>query len=522
MKKSDSGINNLIGKVTLVTLVSKVLGFFREILIANQYGSSAEADVFFMVTGLIALVGMLFTDSISTTFVPILSDINIAQGREGKIRHTNNLVNLLSIVMVFISILTVVFAPYIVSVAAIGFSGEQFNSAVKFLRIGTPMMVLSSVVGVFTGFLQSERRHLSYSAIGIPFNLIYIIYLVILSDTYGVEGLMYASVFAVLIQILFLAPTLRSRGYRYSFHVDPRDSYVWKTIKLSGPVMIGFAVSDISNFVERTIASTLPVGSISYLNYGEKIRALIVSVFVFAILNVIYPPLSEAASEDDFSQFKKIMATGVNLTLIVAIPATIVLFAYSQPIIRVLFQRGEFTSVDTEMTSTILMLYSLGLMFEGVRHVFVRAYYAIQNTKTPFIVSVATGGLTILFSLVLMRSLGVFGLALAKTLAFIMTSVLIFFLLRKRLDGIGAMSYLKTGIKILIASGVALIVSKGIYALLFNLLLSLQEGVRTFLSLGVSLSISFIVYIVLSYLLGVSEIRNAVDGVLRTVRSRRS
>lgn len=522
MKKSDSGINNLIGKVTLVTLASKVLGFFREILIANQYGSSAEADVFFMVTGLIALVGMLFTDSISTTFVPILYDINVKQGCEGKIRHSNNLVNLLGIVMVFISILTSVFAPYIVSVAAIGFSGEQFNSAVKFLRIGAPMMVLSSVVGVFTGFLQSERRHLSYSAIGIPFNLIYIIYLMTLSDTYGVEGLMYVSVFAVLIQIIFLAPSLKRRGYRYSLHLDLQDFYVWKTIKLSGPVMIGFAVSDISNLMVRTIASILPVGSISYLNYGEKIRALIVSVFVIAILNVIYPPLSEAASEDDFSQFKKIMATGVNLTLIVAIPATIVLFAYAQPIIRVLFQRGEFTSVDTEMTSKILMLYSLGLMFEGVRHVFARAYYAIQNTKTPFIIAIISASLSIAFSLLLMDSLGVFGLALGKTLSLVITAFLIFFLLRKRLNGLGTMSYLKTGFQILFASLIALLVSKGIYALSINLLLSLQEGMRTFFALALSLSLSFIVYIAASYLLGVREIRNAIDGVLRMVRARRS
>lgn len=201
--------------IIIFTLGSKFLGFFREVLIAAKFGSGIETDTFFIaLTATSLLVGFL-RNAITTTFIPILSEIESKEGKKGKIEHTNNMINIAFIVSIIFVIFNFILAPYIIKLFARGFEGEQFTLAVKLVRIGSPMILFSGIIGVFTGYLQSEQKFTSSAAIGVPFNFVYIFFLLFLSNKFGIKGLMVTAVVAVASQFLIQIPEAKSTGYIY-------------------------------------------------------------------------------------------------------------------------------------------------------------------------------------------------------------------------------------------------------------------------------------------------------------------
>ena len=159
----------------------------------------------------------IISNVIKTTSVPILSEIETKEGKQGKINYTSNMINIVALLSTIVAIFAWFFSPVIISLIAKGFYGEQYNLAIKLFRIGLPMVILSSTIGAITGFLQSEQRHISSAAIGFPFNFVYIFYLVFLSSKFGIKGLMVAGVFAVLCQLLIQIPELRKSNYTYKY-----------------------------------------------------------------------------------------------------------------------------------------------------------------------------------------------------------------------------------------------------------------------------------------------------------------
>ena len=209
------------------------------------------------------------------------------------------------------------FAPLIVKVLAKGFIGEQFDLAVKLTRMGMPMILFSGVIGAITGYLQSEHKFTSSSAIGLPFNFVYIFYLLFLSTIFRIKGLMVAAVLAVLSQLLIQLPETKKAGYKYKFVFDFKDKYIKKLLYLSLPVLIGVAINDLNVIVDKTLASSLTSGSISTLNYANKLNGLILGVFISAITTVIFPILSKEVNNKNIPGLKEAMGYGVNFILLI-------------------------------------------------------------------------------------------------------------------------------------------------------------------------------------------------------------
>ncbi|MDP3443886.1 MAG: murein biosynthesis integral membrane protein MurJ [Ignavibacteria bacterium] len=482
---------------------SKMLGFVREMLIAARFGSGFDTDTFFIALTATGLFTSMFTQSLSTTMIPIMSNVENNEGKEGKKRHTNNLLNIVVVLSLGVMILGWIFSPLIIRLLAHGFKGEQFELAVSMMRIGMPVVVFSGIIGIYGGYLHSESMFIETSAAQFPFNFTYIIFLLFLSSFLGIKGLMVTSVLAVSSQILILFPGIKKTGYKYKFILNFKDPYIKRMLHLIIPVLVSVAVNDLNQIVDRSLASTLVEGSISSLNYSARLNSLVLAVFITAIATVLFPMLSYEAVKETYDNFKKLVRNGVNIILIITIPATIGMVVLTDPIVKLTFERGAFDSVATQMTSQALLFYALGLVGMALRTFMERVYYSLQDTKTPMLNGFLAVGLNIVLNFMLIGPMAHRGLALATSIATTVTTGYLFYGLRKKIGPLGLSIIVRCGAKALAASIAMGIV---VYQIYYSLINSFAGG--TVLELGMllfSIGVGVIVYLVIMYFLKVDE-----------------
>jgi putative peptidoglycan lipid II flippase len=281
------------------------------------------------------------------------------------------------------------------------------------------------------------------------------------------------------------------------------------------PVLIGSAVQQINTVIDKTLASSLVEGSISALTYASRINDLIISVFVMAITTVIFPMLSKAFSQDDEVQVRKIMGEGINIILIITVPATIGILILAKPMVRIFFQRGAFSEVATQMTSSALIFYSLGLVGSSLRLMLNKVYYSFQDTKTPMINGAIAVGLNIVLNLILIRYMAHAGLALATSISATFTTLLLFLDLRKKIGPMGLKKYLICFAKTLFASIIMGIVVYGLFYGLMPLLPN--KKIIELIGLLVSVAIGALIYFLLCCILRVKEIRILLSTLIKRI-----
>ncbi|MBZ2175013.1 murein biosynthesis integral membrane protein MurJ [Schnuerera sp. xch1] len=484
--------------IAIFTLISKFLGFIREVLIASQYGSGYETDTYFVAMTATTIIMTTIGTSLNTTLIPIFTEIEERKGRKGKLKFLNNIFNVVFFTAIILALLGFLLSPVIIKILAKGFEGEQFDLAVKLNRIGLPIIIFLGFTYIFSGYLHSSQIFGPPAIMGIPYNFVFIFFLLFMADKINISDLMLASVFATSTQFLIQIPAIRHQGFRYRLDVNLKDIYISKTFKLIVPVILGSAVQKINTIIDKTLASSLVDGSISALNYAARINDVIVSVFIMAVTTVIFPMLSKAFSQQDNKQIRRIMGQGINIILIITVPATIGILILAEPIVRLFFERGEFTSIATNMTSSALFFYSLGLVGISLRLMLNKVFYSFQDTKTPMMNGALAVGLNIILNLIFVRFMDHSGLALATSISVTLTSAFLFLNLRKKIGPIGLTAYIKTFIKTLAAS---LIMGVVVYFMFYGLSAKFAtnkiiELLILLLSIGTGALIYFILCIV--------------------------
>ncbi|NMB33708.1 MAG: murein biosynthesis integral membrane protein MurJ [Clostridium sp.] len=493
--------------IIIFTLASKVLGFFREILIAAKFGSGADTDTFFIALAAIGLFTSMITQSINTTMIPVLSEVEVVEGKEGKKNHTSNLLNIICMLSFAITILAWILAPLVVKSLAAGFEGEQFSFAVLLMRIGLPAIIFAGVQGVFAGYLESELMFTESSIAQFPYNFVYIFSLVFMSSIFGIKGLMVTSVLATLSQIIIQIPGMKKAGFRYRFMLDFKDKYAKKIIYLIPPVLISTTVNDINKMIDKSLASGLVEGSISALNYASKLEGLSTGIFITAITTVIYPMLSQRANKDNLDGFKKSIIYGINIILLITIPAMVGMIILANPIVRVAFQRGAFDSIATYMTVGALSYYAIGLVGTAAKFFLSRVFYSLQDTKTPMINSFIALGINIVLNFALINFMQHRGLALATSISAIATSLFLLYRLKGKIGSFGFMRAVACGLKSLAAASIM-----GIVVYFLNKIIDFGAGtLPELIALLISAGVGALVYFIFIYLFKVEELSRFVE-----------
>jgi len=432
-----SSVSRAAGVVGFFTLLSRILGLVRDMVVARYFGAGMAADAFFVAFRIPNLLRRLFAEgSLSIAFIPVFTEYLTRKGKEDAFELARAVLTVLSLILVVVTLLGVLLSPWIVRIQAFGFggSGPKYELTVLLTRITFPYILLVSVVAFLSGVLNSLRHFAAPAAAPIFLN-VGIIGATLWISPHCPEPIIGVAVGVIVggvLQVLLQLPWLFRMGASLLPCWAPGHPGVRRIGLLMAPAVFGSAIYQLNQFVGTLLASFLPEGSVSWLYYADRLVEFPLGIFAIAISTAALPSLSKQAAERDTGSFRETLSHALRLVFFITIPSMVGLILLGKPILQLFFQRGAFDAFSTLMTEKALFCYSLGLWaFSGVR-VMVSAFYALQDTKTPVVMAAVAMVANLLFSLILMRSLKHGGLALSLSLASGVHFCLLVYALRKK------------------------------------------------------------------------------------------
>lgn len=489
--------------VMLITIISKVFGFARDLTLSYFYGTSSISDAFLISLTIPSVIFGFIGAGISAGYIPMYSKIEKDYGEKEGNRYTNNLINILIIISTIIIIFGLSFTEPIVKLFASGFKGERLELAVKFTRISLFGIYFTGLLSIFSGFLQLKGNYAIPALIGFPMNFILILSILLSSKT-NILVLAIGIVIATASQLILLIPFIHKEGYRYKFVIDIKDKHIKNMLYIALPVIIGVSVNQINVLVDRTIASRIVIGGLSVLSYANRLNGFVLGLFVSTISTTMYPMISKMVVEDNIDGLKRIVSESIIVISLLVVPATIGSMIFSEPVVKILFGRGKFTLESISMTSSALFYYSIGMLGFGLRDILSRAFYSLQDTKTPMINAAIAMVMNIILNIVLSKYMGIDGLALATSISAMFCTALLFISLRKKVGPFGMKDVAISFIKVLSASLVMGVIAKLSYDSLIKLI-----GAN--LSLIVSIAGAVIVYSIIIYFMRIKEVDTMIE-----------
>lgn len=499
----------------LIILTSKITGFFRDIVLAQTFGAGEITDAYLTALNIPVVLFDGISAALGTTFIPIYFKIKSSKGQEEVNKFTSNILNIVIIISLIFVLLGVIFAPYIVKIFAVGFKGDVFDLTVNYSKILIFSMVFIAINGLVSSYLVASGNVYISGAITIPFNIFVIIAIIFASVTESYV-MVYGTLIAYIAQLLFQLPLLIKKGYKHRLTVNLRDENIRQILFLVIPVFIGSYINQINAVVNRTLASTLDSGSITALNYANKLNMFAVGVIAVAISTIMYPILSKLASEGNKKLFKINISKSINMIVIIMLPIMVVMTTFSKEIVKVLFEEGSFNSHDTYLTSTALFFYSIGILSYGLKELLAKSFYSLQDTKTPVRNATISVVINIVFSIILVNIMGIGGLALASSISATVTTMLLLISLRKKIGKIGFSYILKTFIKGAIASIVMYIIMRIAYNYIFIYGSRFALESRKFIAFNcfISVILGMSTYLIVVLELKVKEVKEIFDAIL--------
>lgn len=437
--------------IMIATMLSKVLGFAREVVLANFYGTGQYADVFLLTLNIPGLIVAVVGSAIATTYIPLYFETKEKKGDNEALKFTNNILNICMIITAVIAVLGLIFTKEFVQVFAGGFEGEKFQLAVTFTKIMISGVLFLGISKIFSSYLQVNDNFVIPGLIGIPYNII-IIAAIIISTKTNITILAVGALIAMASQLLFQIPFACKKSFRYKTYLKIKDDTVKEMVKLVLPMLVGVAVGQLNVFVDRALATTLSDGKLSALNYANKLNDFVMALFVTSVVTAIYPKLAKMSNSENNNGFVNTIVKSSNAITLVVLPIAIGAIVLAEPIVKILFQRGEFDANSTYMTAMALRFYAVGLLAMGIRDILYRAFYSMSDTKTPMINGSTALIINIVLNILLIKKLDYIGLALSTSISSIITIILLFVSLKKKVGYFGGDKIIKTGIKSLISS----------------------------------------------------------------------
>jgi len=463
------------GVTGAATLTSRILGLVRDQVLAAFFGAGSNMDAFVVAFRIPNLVRDLFAEgAMSAAFVPTFTRRLTLQGKDDAWRLANNLISALLLVTGAAVVAGFVFARPLVTAYAGDFSRVpgKLELTIELTRIMLPFLMMVSVAAAAMGMLNSLHHYFMPALSPAMFNIATIagaITLVPLMPSFGLAPIAAIAIAALVggaLQVVIQWPSLRREGFRYRPMLDLRDPGLHQVLVLMGPGTIGLAATQVSLFVNTLLATSQETGAVSWLAYAFRLMYLPIGLFGVSIATATLPTVSRYAAADDHAGARRVVSQALGMTTALCLPATFGLVTLAEPIVRLLFEHGQFTPADTASTAAAVRWYALGLLGYASVRVVSPVFYAIRQSKVPVVVSLCTIGFSVVANVLLVRVMGFRGLAFGTSLAVLANGCALLVLLHRRLGGIEPQALALTFVKTVAAGSVMAAVSVGAERLL--------------------------------------------------------
>ena len=439
--------------VGLAFVLSRILGLVREMVLANQFGTTSTMDAYvsaFRIPDLLFLV--VIAGSFGAAFIPVFGEY-IAKGDEERAwRLASAVLTWAGIVVLALSLIIFVFARPLMGIVAPGFDEETTTLAVDLMRILLLSPIFLGTGIAFKGILEAQHQFTWPAFVPLIYNVAIIIGAIGFAPTYGIQAVAWAVILGALGHMLIQLPSVLRSGLVFRPTLNRQVDGLAEVGRLLGPRIIGLAAFQVNFIAINAFASTLTSERVSALNYSWQLLMLPHGVLALSISTVIFPTLAELYSTGDDAGFRSTLDRTLRPLLFLSIPASAGLFLVREPIARLIYESGTFDERSTELVAAPLAWFAAGLVGYALTEILTRVFYATRDTRTPVITGVLTVIANLLLCALLIGSLGHSGLALALSVTTGAEAVILWLFLRQRAGGVVGRDFLQWLVRVAVAT----------------------------------------------------------------------
>ena len=512
--KSQKRIAQSAAIVSSGIMVSRSLGFLRDILIAFFFGTGVVAQGFFMAFTVPNLLRQLVAEgAVNTVIVPVLTEYKARKSEAEFFRFSNILFNQFFVFLILIATAGIYLSPFLIRIIAPGFISDpvKLTLTIDLTRALFPYIILVGLTAYCMGLLNTLNHFAAPAYSSALWNTTVIIIMLVFFRTFEISHLVLAVLLGGVMQLLLQVVPLLNKGPL----IDIRAGFLHEGSRRIGrllmPRVIGAGIYQLNIVVDRMLASLQFVvgrGAVAALYYGNRLFQLPLALSGIAIATAALPAMSSLAVSRDTKAFKESLSFSLRNMLFISLPASVGLMVLSRPIIKVIFERGEFSAYATDITSLVLFFYAVGLAAYGGVRILVSAFHAMQDTFTPVKSAFFSLLLNIVLNLILMVPLQAGGLALATSLAGLANFVFLYRMLSRRIGSFGGDEIARSFMRILAASAVM-----GFIAHILTKVIPWPGGLKDAAVLTAVISVSVASYLIACFMLKVEELRVALSWI---------
>lgn len=510
VKQKRIRIAQATGIVMVATLGSAVFGLLRETILAAKFGTTIEMDAYFFSFDLIIRLPVFLLAALQAGLIPLYTKSK----KEGQnLNFVSTVINVYMIFLLLTAVIIISTAPFVVAVLGSGFADTSHQTVTQMIRLLSPAVLFAGLWGVLRTLLNAEGEFFVSTISQSLLSIGIISAIVLLFNQQGIYCLISGIMIGSAAQVLWTAYWLiRRNAFRYRLILDTKDPRFRRFLYLLGPGLVGGLIGYIGPMVDKLLASYLQVGTIASLSFAARPMAIISRIAVYSFVTALLPALSLEAINTSRESFNATVVRTLGIVIFVTTPLSVMLVALRVPIIQLLFERGNFSATATASTANIFAGLAIGLMPMAIAVTLSTIFVSLEDTKTPAFFGAGSNLISkILFSLILFMPLGAIGLALSTSLKYVVSSIILFVLLRHRLPNINGKYLVKTLVKTVLASLLA-------FSPVF-LITTYSDGPLLFL-IGTGILIGTMLFFMFSTALQVPELK-IVYGYLLRLKKRR-
>ena len=486
--------------MAVFTMGSKLVGFLREMVLANYYGAGVITDAYVMAQSIPNMLFASLFSAVAISYMPTFSKKHELEGEAEANLFTSRVLNILVLISSVSALLGFLCPDLLVRIFAGNFSAEQAALTESYLRITMCLLMFSSISTLLEAFLQYKGVFLPQIVLGYSQSASIIVFIIISAYTshyYLAFGVLVGNI----IRCAGVSTLARRRGLRYSFDWRLGDT-AKNIVMLALPIFIGGSINQINAFVDKSLASGLETGSVAALNYANLISNMILTVTSTILVTLIYPKLTQANSLEDYDRVNSIMERGMNVVFVIAAPCTLGAMAYSGPVIQAVYERGAFDAGASALTESAFFWYAAGILFQGLALLLTKLYYSMGNTKTPVVYAAIAAVTNIVLNVILVGPMKQGGLALATSVAAGVNVIQLYFGLRRKYPQVQLLRSKRKVGKILAATVTAVAISRIAYGVVTG-----TGALPALICLGAAVCVAGLVYLALLIALKIDEVR---------------